>query len=452
MFKKQFEFFVFYYNIITMTNEERKNFYINRNIKLSPSIIALTWDVIFIWVISTLYFTNVKGISNAQVISLDSILMVFGCLFCVPVGKLFQNVRPIKAVRIGMIGFVGYLLLCIFGTNFATFVLAQPFLAFGYAVMSVKVNSVLNDSLAVVKRDKDYQRIYGKGLSLYYIIECVGAVVITYVYNWEPAMVFVCSLGVVSICLLLTFFYKDPIKFMERNVDINASVETKAVKKPDSFIKIIKSSFFILLLIYAFFIRGVLSITGSAFKIYLNYLIDVGTIPIWAYGYIYAGSRIVSALSSKYQFKFNLKFGVKSLIIFNVLIVLSFVVTGTMFLINPTSIVSIIVIVILSYILSALRIPNQIFLNNYMQVCTSKKNIERVYSIRTMVEYLGYAVVSSVYAALLAGFGDNYGLTNIVYIAIFAVPLILSLTLFIRALIKKYAQKYTVIKDEYTKD
>ena len=168
-----------------MTNEDRKNFYMNRNIKLSPPLIALTWDVIFIWTISTLYFTTVKGLSNAQVITLDSILMLFGCLFCIPVGKLFQNVSPIKATRIGLLGYAAYLLICVFGEkgNYLIFVLAQPFLAFGYAVMAVKINSVLNDSLLVVKRDKDYQRIYGKGLSLYYVFECVGAIVVTYVYN-----------------------------------------------------------------------------------------------------------------------------------------------------------------------------------------------------------------------------------------------------------------------------
>ena len=69
-----------------------------------------------------------------------------------------------------------------------------------------------------------------------------------------------------------------------------------------------------------------------------------------------------------------------------------------------------------------------------------------------MVEYLGYAAISSVYAALLGGFNDNYGLTNLVYIAIFAIPLLISMGLFVRALIKKYAQKFTLIKDEYTKD
>ena len=180
-----------------MTNEERRDFYMNRNIKLSPSIIALSWDVIFVWTISTLYFTTVKGLTNSQTVMLDSILMLCGCLFCVPVSKMFQNITPIKSIRVGLVGYVVYLVLCIFGTNLFTFILAQPFLAFGYAVMSVKSNSVLTESLNVVKRDKDYERIYGKGLSLFYIIEFVGALVITYVFDWKPYMVYVLSLCVV---------------------------------------------------------------------------------------------------------------------------------------------------------------------------------------------------------------------------------------------------------------
>lgn len=438
-----------------MTNEQRKEFYMNRNIKLSPPIIALTWDVIFIWTISTLYFTQVKGISNSQVIILDSILMLCGCLFCVPAGKIFQNVKPTTSTRIGLCGYAIYLLICIFSPvgNFFVLTLAQPFLAFGYAVISVKTNSILLESLNVIKRDKDYQRVYGKGLSLYYVFESVGAILITYVYNWKPTMVFWCSLAIVATAAILTLFVKEPKKFMDRNVNIQSKVETeKQIKKPDSFKKILKSSFFILLLLYAFFMRGILSITTSAFKIYLNFLIDGGTIPLWSYGYIFAGSRIFNAFTSKYQFKFNLKFGVRSIIIFCFGVILSFVLTGVLYLINPTATISIIVIIALSYIMCTIRTPNQIFLNNYLQVCSHQKNIERVYSIRTMVEYLGYAVISSVYAALLAGFGDNYGLTNLVYISIFAIPLLVSMTLFIRALIKKYTQKYTVIKDEYTKD
>ena len=309
---------------------------------------------------------------------------------------------------------------------------------------------MLTQSLHEVKRDKDYQRVYGKGLSIYYVIECIGAIAITYVYDWKPHMVYWLSLCVVVFCFLFSFLFKEPKKFMDKNVEIE-SKNIKGNQKPDSFKKVLASSFLIFLLIYAFLSRGILSITSSAFKIYLNTLINGGIVPIWLYGYLFAGSRITNIISSKYQFKLNLKFGVRSLIILNVLTILTFIACGVMFIINPTSIVSIVVIVALSWIQCALRMPNQIFLNNYLQVCSSRKNQERVMSLKVMVEYVGYAVISAVYSLILAGVNDNYGLTSLIYIGIFAIPLIVSLVLFIRALCKKYAQKYTVIKDEYTK-
>jgi len=436
-----------------MTNEERKNFYMNRNIKMAPSLIALTWDVIFVWTISTLYFTTVKGLTNAQVVALDSVLMFAGALLCVPVTKLFQNIKPIKATRIGLGGYAIYLLLCIFGNSYPVFLFAQVFLAFGYAVMSVKSNMVLTESLSAVKRDKDYQRVYGKGISLLYIIEFFGAIGITYVFNWKAEAAYVLSLCVVGVALVLTFFFKEPSKFMDKNVDINSKIETvQADKKPESFGKILKSSFFICLLLYAFFIRGVLSITGSSFKIYLNELIGSNLIPIWAYGYIYAVSRLVNSFMSKYQFKFNLKWGLRTLLIINSLVIICFVGMGLLYILLPGSYVGIVLIILLCYIVCSLRMPNQIFLNNYLQVCTSKRNIERAYSIRIMVEYMGYAVISFVYSCLLSAFNDNIGLTNLTYIGIFVIPLVASLVLFIRVLCKKYAQKYTIIKPEYSEE
>ena len=433
-------------------NSEKMELYAKRNVKLGPSLVALTWDVIFVWTISTLYFTQVKNLTNSQVVWLDSILMLFGCLFCVPVGKIFQNLAPVKSIRIGLLGYVVYLLLCVFGKSYLTFVLAQPFLAFGYAVMSVKINTVLTGSLNFIKRDKDYQRVYGKGLSLYYIIECVGAIVVTYIYNWQPNMVYMCSLLIVLLAMFITLFVKEPNKFIKSNVNISAKVESENLKKPDKFSKILKSSFLISMLVYCFFLRGILSIASSSFKIYLNGLIDNNIIPLWSFGYIFALSRMCSALSSKYQFKFNLKFGLRSLLIINFFVLFTFILAGVVFIINPTSIISVIVIVILCYIQGSLRMPNQIFINNYIQVCSPKRNLERIYSIKTMVEYLGYAVISFVYSTLLAVFNDNYGVTSIVYILIFAIPLIASLVFFIKNLTRKYAQKYTVIKDEYVND
>lgn len=436
-----------------MTNEERKIACMNRNVKIHPALNALTWDVIFVWTISTMFFYDVKHLSYSQIIALDSILMIFGCLMCIPVQRLLQNVKSKIAISLGCLGYAAYLLICMFGTHYFTFVFAQLFLAFGYVVMSIKMNGALTKSLAVLKREKDYDKITGKGFSLYYLIECVGAILITYVYTWNPYASYWFSVGIVAIAILITFFFTEPTKFQPSNVNLEGQeIKPKETKKPDSYLKIIFSGFFLSLLIYSFVFRGTLSITGSSYRIFLDQMIDAGSIPMWLFGYLYAISRLMGAIASKYQFKFNLKFGLRSLLIINLCIFICFFGAGVLYLHNATNIVSMIVIIILCCLSTALRMPHQIFVNNYMQVCVSKRNIERVYAIRTMVEYLGYGLISALFAGLLAVFNDNWGLTNIVYMAILSVPLIISLIFFIRSLIKKHAQKFTVIKDEYTKD
>ncbi|MBR6778889.1 MAG: hypothetical protein IKM43_01885 [Clostridia bacterium] len=437
-----------------MTNQERKDFYMNRNIKLIPSYLALTWDVLFVWTISIMFFTNQKGLTYSQTIVLDSILMIMGCVMCLFLSKAFQNVSPLTASKIANFGYAAYLLLCIFGTSFITFVVAQFFLAFAYSLKSVKDNLILTESLTLVKRDKEYERVYGKGLSYYYILEAIGAIVITYVYDWNAYAAYWISLAIVGFATLYSFLIKNPTKFQQTNIKIDPKQETvtNKIKKTDGYFKILASGFVMSMMIYTFFFRGVISVDSSLFKIYLQDMIDLNVLPLWSFGYIYAGARICVALSSKYQFKYNLKFGVRSLLLFNVAMIGSYALNGILFLVMPTNYLTIILIVVVSYIQISLRIPNQIFINNYIQTCVPKKNIEKVYAIRTTFEYLGYALMTLICSGLLTKFNNNYGIVNVVYISIFAVPLIISMIFFIRLLCKRYAQKYTIIKKEYTED
>ena len=434
-----------------MTNEERKMKYMNRNIKLFPVFGALTWDVLFVWTISTLFLTEQKGLLPAEVITLNSVLMLSAAIMVIPLGKLLQNVKPIVACRIGMLGYLAYCLCLIFGNSYFVFALGCVGLGFGYSVISIKGNSVLNDSLSAVKRNKDYQRVYGKGLSLFYALECVGAIGITYVYNWQPYLPYWISALVVVMVILYSFLFVEPSKFQERNIQIEASVKINK-NKPDSYFKILGSLFFVMLLLFMFFVRGITSIAGDFFKLYLQSAINVGTIPVYAYGYIYAGSRLCNALANNFQFKFDLKFGVRSIVLMTIALIATFVINSLTFLYCNAIYVSLVIITISSYVLNAIRPVCSVFVNNYMQVCMPKKNIERAYSIRTMIEYVGFAIMSAVYAKILAGVNNNYGWANLIHISIYAIPLLIVMGIFIRQLCRKYAQKYTIIRPEYTED
>lgn len=445
--------------MLLMTNEEKMTKYMQRNVKLFPPFLALTWDVLFVWTISTMFFTMQKGLEFSQVVMLDSVLMIIGCIICVPVTNLLKKVNAVTASQIGMLGYAIYLLMCIFGTHYAVFLLAQFFLSFGYIACGIKGNSILTRSLNILKRDNDYERVYGKGISLFYVLEAVGAIGITYVYNWQPYMAFWISFAVVISVFFYSFLLKSPEKFQKQNVIVQATqptenaAENKEKKKKEStFLKVFKSSFFICLLLFMFLMRGTTSITNSNFKMYLQQIIELGVIPASMFGYIYAGGKLLTAISSKYQFKFNLKFGVRSIIIFAVSLIVSFFAAGTIAMCMPVNWISITLIIVISYVQMCIISPCRIFVNNYMQVCIPPQEIENAYSVRTMVEYLGYGLISALYSALLTAFSDSYGIVSVVYMSILTVPIIIAMILFIKYLIKKHAEKYTIIKQEYTEE
>lgn len=487
-----------------MTNEERKDFYMNRNIKVLPLYYAFTWDILFVITISTLFYTNQKGLTLSQVVMLDSFVMIFASLMCIPLSKLFERVSALTCSRISNIGYMAFMLICIFGNSYAWFILAQFCLAFGYATKSIKDNSILLDSLRLVNRDKDYQRIYGSGTSIYYIAEAIGSIVITYIYNWQPYACYYISLGAVVFIFLYSFIIKNPTKFEPSNIQLDAKVDSKdlnneinqeiqtkenennknvniekieensknllkieekvektdkkrkkskkKIQKPDGYLKILFTPMFLTMMIYLFFYRGTVAIDASAFKTYLNILTDNGIVPVIIIGYLFAGVRLCTFISTKYQFKFNLKFGVRSLILFNVLLIATFIINGVAYMIAPTSMVTLVIISISTFIQCSIRMPNHIFCNNYMQVCLKRKNIERAYAIRTTVEFLAFSLMSFVFAQLLSVTNNDYGKSNLIYISIFIIPIIISLIFFLKALIKKHTEKFTIIKEEYVND
>ncbi len=439
-----------------MTNDQRREYYMNKNIRLYPFFMALTWDTIFVWTILTLYYQSAKGLTFSQAIMLDSVQTIAACIMCIPMSKWFANVPSVTSSRIGNLGYVGFLLILIFGPKkqFWLFAIGTVFLAFSYTMHSIKTNSILNKSLHAVDRDKDYQRVYGKGLNYYYILEALSAIISTYLYAWKPVSPFICSLAVVIISYFISIFLKNPEKFQKQNVELDhpLTYKEKQAKKPDSFIKIISSTFIITLLLYAFFFRGALSIDTTQFRLYLQKLTDSGQMPIWMFGYLFAFMRLMMGLSSKYQFKFNLKFGVRSLMIFVATFIITVLGSGLLYLFMPDSIIKMVIIIALMIVTCLLRQPNSIFLNNYMQVCTQTKNHERLYALRTIAEYLGIAIINLFYAQLLDVFNNNFAYANFIYVGVLAIPIITMLILFIKVLVKKFAAKYTIIKPEYTID
>ncbi len=437
-------------------NEERKNYYMNRNIKLYPFYLAFTWDIVFVWTIIILFYTNVKGLTYSQAIFLDSLLYISAFILSVPVSKLISKVKPLLASQIANLFAILFLLLVIFGTHYVTFMLAEVCFAIYMIISNIKNSILLSDTLRIVKRDKEYNRIYGGGLGMYYFIDAICCIFATTIYQFNPYICFIVAIVVMVLVELLSLLLKEPSKFQESNIDIAKkeidSTKQKSKSKRKYKKKTFWTAFIISMLAYCIFFRGMASIDASVLKIYLQELTDNAVIPLWSFGILYAGYRLSNSLASKFQFKYELKFGVRSLILFAIIGIISIVGTGLIYLFAPLNVVTIIITLLLFYMFSSIRPANHVFIMNYLQVCLTSKDLDKGYTYKNMAEYLGYGLCSSLYSILLGVFNDNFAYSNLVYAGIIILPLIISLIFFIRALVKKYASKYTVIKKEYVED
>lgn len=438
-------------------NEERKNYYMNRNIKLYPFYLAFTWDVVFVWTIIILFYTNVKGLSYSQAIFLDSLLYISAFALSVPVSKLIYKVKPLLASQIANLFVIAFLLLVMFGTHFFTFMIAEILFSVFLIISNVKNSILLSDSLRLVKRDKEYNRIYGGGLGIYYFIDAICCIFATYIYQFNPYICFIAAIVVMVLVELFSLLLKEPSKFQESNIDLNtknieSSNKQKSNKKRSFKKKTFLSAFIISMLAYCVIFRGMCAIDSNVLKIYLQELTDSAIIPLWSFGVLYAGYRLSNSLASKFQFKYELKFGVRSLILFCLIGMIAIVGTGLLHIFAPINVVTVIITLALFYLFSSIRPANHVFIMNYLQVCLPAKDLDKGYTYKNMAEYLGYGVCSSIYSLLLAAFNDDFAYSNLVYAGIIVIPLILSLIFFIRALVKKYAEKYTVIKKEYVED
>ena len=82
-----------------MTNEERRQYYMNKNIRLYPFYLALTFDTIFVWTILTLFYQSAKGLTFSQAIMLDSVQTIAACVMCIPLSKWFAKSEDMQSIR-----------------------------------------------------------------------------------------------------------------------------------------------------------------------------------------------------------------------------------------------------------------------------------------------------------------------------------------------------------------
>lgn len=415
---------------------------LKRNVKIYPWYRAFSYDFLFLWTISILYLTEIKGLSYSQVILLDSIFMLSAFLLQIPISKLVTKLGRGNATRIASFASIGFVSIYIFGQGFWMFIIANILYGISMAVRNITDVEILSLSLKKLRRKNDYSKYEGKGMFWYYIIEGLTSIGAGYLYEFVSPYAPLIGTAIFTIVLtILSFIIKDPLDEEDK---FEQNIEMKNRDREPSYKTLLKRPFVICMAIFVFCFFGITSVHQSMSKVYLQ---NINT-PAYLFGYIFCAYRIIAAIASKFQFKYELKRGVRTLIIFSSMIIVAYTGTSIIYLINPRATLSIIIVLTLFATQHISRASCRITLKNYVNTCVSKNSLTRTLTIYSMAECSGYAFTTLITSLIMGLSGNSYVTTNLSLVAIFIIPITLSAIFFIRALIKSYMSRCTIIRKD----
>ena len=415
---------------------------LKRNVKIYPWYRAFSYDFLFLWTISILYLTQIKHFSYSQVILLDSIFMLSAFLLQIPISKLIQKIGRASAIRIAGICSIGFVVIYLLGQDYWLFIFANALYGIMASIKNVADVEILSLTLKKLKRRNNFSEYEGKGQFGYYIIEAITAIASGYLYEYvSPYAPLIGTLCCSLILLILSFIIRDPLD--EEDDVILEEMSPKTNREP-AFKTLLKRPFVVWMVIFCFCFFGISSVHQTLSKVYLQNI----NFPAYLFGYIFCGYRLIAALASKFQFKYELKKGVRCLLIFSLMMILAYISASLIYSINASAIISIIIVLFVFSTQHISRAIYRITVKNYINSCVSKNSLTKTLTLYSMAECLGYAFATMFTSAVLEVSGNSYVVANLSLVAVFALPLLISSIFFVRALIKSYMTRCTIIRKD----
>lgn len=416
---------------------------LKRNVKIYPWYRAFAFDFLFLWTISILYLTEIKGLSYSQVILLDSVFMLSAFLLQIPITNMVKKLGRSNSTRIASVLSLGFVAIYIFGQNFWIFIIANMFYGISMAIRNITDVEILSLSLKKLRRKNDYSKYEGKGMFWYYIFEGITSIAAGYLYEFVSPYAPVVGTAVCAIILaILSFIIKDPLDETEELVE-QQKIEAQKEREP-SYKTLLKRPFVLWMAIFCFCFFGIGGVHQTMSKVYLQ---DIN-MPAYLFGYIFCAYKIIAGFASKFQFKYELKRGVKILIIFSIMMIIGFLASAIIYAVNAGAIISIILVLLLFATQHISRATTRITVKNYVNTCVSKHSLSRTLTIYSMAECLGYSLTTLFTSLVMEISGNSYVITNLSLVGLFIIPLTISSIFFIRALIKSYISRCTIIRKD----
>ena len=414
------------------------------NMKLYPFFRMLSYDFLFFYTIDFLFLTQIKGISPAKIILVDSFYAIFGIIWQLPASVLVEKTSRKFSTILGNLLNCIYVLLIILSKNFYHLLIAECVCSFGFALKDTATPALLNESIPeTTKRGKIFAKLNGKAISGYYVLNAISLVISGFLFSVNGYLPISICFAITILCFLISLTFIEPIKnkdfkVIDNNEDSSAEDVKKELSLREAFKYIKKSGRLKSLILFGSLMSSFVAILAST-QVYLVEELEINSGLI---GIIFAFLGIVSAVAAKRQDKFQEKFKNKSLTILSLAISISIMASTIGYFLGLPVPVTLAIVIICFAIKSAVNGIYQVLILKYLSNFANEEVDSKIYAI----ELLAVSIVNAILGTIASLIFDNLSC----YLATFILG---SSFLVLFALTILYMKKRLGLKpEEYSKE
>lgn len=266
----------------------------DRNQKLYMIYRMFGYEYLFYTVINFLFFTETKGLSVGHFMYLAGFYAMFCFLFQIPINFIIEKIGLKKSMNIGMLSWIVHTLILIFSNSFTLFIIGEMMSALGTTFKTISEQQYIYQSLKQTGTRKNFAKLEGKSVSLFYIMEAVSALIVGVLFEINNYIPIVLTLMFMIIAFILSLSFDD--------------IKPEYVKKRNSFhgyledFKVIfKSRRIKSIYLYVFLVTSIVTLTLTLQK---SFIANLELSPV-IYGFILAIFTACIGLGSKLQYKFQ---------------------------------------------------------------------------------------------------------------------------------------------------
>lgn len=258
-------------------------------------------------------FWQQNGLSMFQVMVLQGLFAVAVILLEVPSGyfadRYGRKVSLTLASVFATIGITAYSL----GHGFIDFLIGETLWAVGVSLVSGADSAMFYDTLVEIGDEQKYKEMWGKASSYYMISAGVAAILGGLIADYNLRWALFAQIPIFASMIPLAYSLKEPEHHKEVSEEESKTMKTVVTE-------VFQRKRLRNLVLYGAFIYAALQ---TAFWFYQPYF-KLSGLDVAAFGFIFAGFNVVSALSSKYAHSIEDRLGKKiSLVLLMVLVVAS---------------------------------------------------------------------------------------------------------------------------------